>query len=1040
MRYYPKSTEPELQPSLFASPSSEYRAVPFWSWNAKLEKGALERQFAHFARMGFGGANLHPRTGLDTVYLSDEFFEMVRHAIGQGARLGLSSVLYDEDRYASGAAGGYVTRHMQYRSRYLLFTPTPYGEQGEASVEAVDPNAKVRRCENGRLLACYDLQLGEDGALLSYRRIQPGEAARGERWYAYLETAPESPWFNDQTYLDTLNPKAVAAFLSVTHEAYYQAVGGQFGKTTPAIFTDEPNFATRKPLASARLRRDCFLAWTDDLPESFRAATGRDLLDGVPELVWELPDGRVSTLRYQYFDHLAQRFTEAFPGQIADWCGQHGLMLTGHLLGEHSLAAQTEALGELMRPLARFQLPGIDNLCDAREYVVPKQCQSVAHQYGRDAVLSEMYGVNNWDFDLRRHKLSGDWQAALGVTLRVPHLAMYSMAGNAKRDYPASISYQVPWSEEYPLIENHFARLNAALTRGRPVVRVGVVHPIESYWLHCGPEEETQPARQQLEAQFQQLCSWLLFDLVDFDYISESLLPSLCPQGGAPLRVGEMAYDLILVAGCETLRSTTLARLQAFAEAGGSLVFMGDPPALLDAAPSGEPARLAAKARCIPFERSALLPLLVPVRELDIRHADQKRTTDLLCQLRQDGESRWLFIAHGKALENHDILPEEYIEITLPGAWRPTLYDTMDGAIRPLPGRLAGGKTVIPYRFFPHDSLLLRLEPGQPAAGEVAPLAPVFGLGHHPCMPAAPKTPLFGRVPVRLHEPNALLLDLAEYALDGEPYRPLEELLRADNLLRTELGMPTRQHQVTQPWTRPHEPARHTLSLRFAFESELRCEGVSLALEDAVQAQIRFNGQPVASRITGYYVDEAIQTVALPPVQQGENILELTLPFGIRTNTEWCYLLGDFGVRVEGWRKTITPPVRSLCFGDICSQGLPFYGGNLSYDLPVTVGENGLTVRAPYYRGALIGVSVDGRRVGSIAFAPYRCHLDLPAGEHTLTLTLFGNRVNTFGPVNNANESWFWFGANSWFTQGDEFSYEYQLKKTGILKNPEVIL
>ncbi len=40
--------------------------------------------------------------------------------------------LYDEDRWPSGAAGGYVTRDVRYRARHLLFTPVPYGA-GEKS-------------------------------------------------------------------------------------------------------------------------------------------------------------------------------------------------------------------------------------------------------------------------------------------------------------------------------------------------------------------------------------------------------------------------------------------------------------------------------------------------------------------------------------------------------------------------------------------------------------------------------------------------------------------------------------------------------------------------------------------------------------------------------------------------------------------------------------------------------------------------------------------------------------------------------------------
>ena len=56
--------------------------------------------------------------------------------------------------------------------------------------------------------------------------------------------------------------------------------------------------------------------------------------------------------------------------------------------------------------------------------------------------MSEEYGVTNWSLIFVSFKFQGDWQAALGITLRVPHLSMMSMEGEAKRDFPASIFYQ----------------------------------------------------------------------------------------------------------------------------------------------------------------------------------------------------------------------------------------------------------------------------------------------------------------------------------------------------------------------------------------------------------------------------------------------------------------------------------------------------------------------------------------------------------------------------------------------------------------------
>lgn len=166
-------------------------------------------------------------------------------------------------------------------------------------------------------------------------------------------------------------------------------------------------------------------------------------------------DRSVSTIRYHYHDHVTERFTRAFADNVGAWCKKHNIALTGHMMEEPTLRSQTAALGEAMRAYRSFELPGIDMLCDSHEYTTAKQAQSASHQFGREGVMSELYGVTSWSFDFRRHKLQGDWQAALGITLRVPHLSWVSMKGEAKRDYPASINYQSPWYKEYKTVEDH---------------------------------------------------------------------------------------------------------------------------------------------------------------------------------------------------------------------------------------------------------------------------------------------------------------------------------------------------------------------------------------------------------------------------------------------------------------------------------------------------------------------------------------------------------------------------------------------------------
>ena len=627
---YPKNEEPALRPELFKSPTSEYRGAPFWSWNTRLREETILTQIRQFQEMGFGGYHIHSRIGLADTYLGGRFMKMVKLSVEEGKRRNLFTWLYDEDRWPSGYAGGLVTQNPEYRARYLRVTP------------GADKNG-------GRLIARYDILLDGDGRLKGYKRLKDGEKASNDEWSAYLDLRERTPWFNNQGYANLLDKRAAEAFVGITHERYKKIVGKDFGGAVPAIFTDEPQFTAQTTLPFAKDKTDVILSWTDDLPETFQAAYHADLLASLPEVIWNLPGDAPSYIRYAYHDHISERFASAFADTCGEWCRENRLLLTGHLMREPKLSTQTPIIGEAMRPYRAFGLPGIDMLCDAREYTTAKQAQSVSHQSGCPGVLSELYGVTNWDFDFRGHKLQGDWQAALGVTTRVPHLNWMTMEGEAKRDYPAPIGYQSPWYRGYSYIEDHFARVNTAMTRGRAHVRVGVIHPIESFWLQWGPNDQTGEARRQMDADFENVTRWLLFGQIDFDFIAESLLPAQCPQGGAPLAVGRMRYDAVVVPNAATLRATTVERLEAFAGEGGKLIFLGRTPALIDARRNARIDALVAKSTRVENARNELLSALSAFRSVEIRNDSGERAQNLLYQMREDGGNRWLFIAHAES-------------------------------------------------------------------------------------------------------------------------------------------------------------------------------------------------------------------------------------------------------------------------------------------------------------------------------------------------------------------------------------------------------
>ncbi len=1032
MKLLYKNQANELNMETFRNPPKEYRGTPFWAWNTALDKEVLSEQISMFKKMGMGGYHVHVRTGLETPYLSDEFMDFVCHSVNEGKENDLLTWLYDEDRWPSGAAGGRVTAgHPELSMMNLMWTPNAYGTVGPIQDLGIKANGRCgNREENGVLLGVFDVQLSSDGTLLSYCAVDQDASVKGCKWYAYAERAVSSAWYNNQTYIDTMNKAATQRFIEITYERYKEVLGQEFGGAIPAIFTDEPGYVRTGVMDYATDKKDIFIPWTEALEEIYAQQYGESLIAHLPELFWELPEGELSLTRYQYHELVTELFTSNHLDTLGNWCDKNGIILTGHLLQEETLESQTRYIGEAIRGYRAFRhIPGIDILRGGHEYNTAKQAQSAKHQHGSEAMLSELYGISGWDYDFRGFKLQGDWQAALGVTVRVPHLTWMSMKGESKRDFPTDIGYQSPWWDQFSLIEDYFARVNTVMTRGKAEIRVAVIHPIESFWLYWGPSENTAVARTQMEEHFASLTETLLFNNIDFDFISESRLPELCVSGGNPLRVGEMEYDYVIVPDCRTLRATTLQRLEDFSREGGTLIFLSSCPDHVDAKKSSAVQQLYARSCHASYSPSDLLDVLEEARQLDIRGAGGARTNYLLHQMRVERDHRWLFIARGKNPRYTDLDEWEPVRIRIRGEWRPTVFDALTGDVFPITATFADGWTEIRKDWHDHDSLLLKLEPGR---------ATSCGSDSETEMEAAPLfvPPLAEFI---THEPNVLLLDRAQWAFDDGLWHPTEELLRIDNLCREALNIPLRARYVVQPYMLKPEKTEHHIRLRFAFQSQVEIFGAKLALEDAEDAVIMLNGEVVPSITDGFYVDKAIQCVRIPVIQKGMNVLELKTPIGRRTNLEWCYLLGEFGVQLYGTEAVLTQRPAMIGYGSIVNQGFPFYTGNFTYRFEIE-GEGKYRIRVPKYRAALLKVCVDGCEIGKIAFAPYSIETgSLPAGKHTVEITCYGTRQNGFGQVHHEQGVFFSKNPDSWRSKGDLWLDEYQLLPSGVLKKVEII-
>lgn len=987
---------PEFSNHLFENPLSDYRGIPFWAWNCNPDAETIEEQIEDFKKMGFGGFIIHSREGLTLPYLKGEFMKCVQTAVKKASEENLKVILYDEDRWPSGSAGGYVTKNPAFRQKFLKFT---------------------KKCKADRKpFTTYNIILNENGEYLGYNNDINGDNV----WYVYFETAVCEKRYNGFTNVDVLCSQAIDEFINITHEAYKQAVGNEFSKTIPAFFTDEPQIVRKGRLSSPFSQEDVIIPWTEDFADTYFDEYGINIIEFLPELIWELPDGKPSKIRYSYHNHLCDRFINCFCKKCSDWCENNNLMLTGHFHQEGELLSQTHTCGDVMRGYPHFHIPGMDLLCDKIEFNTAKQVQSVVKQYHKPAMLSELYGVTGWAFDFRDHKFQGDWQAALGVSIRVPHLTWMSMQGSAKRDYPASIGSQSPWYEEYSYIENHFARLAAALSRGKDITKIGVIHPIESFWLLWGVEEQTSLAVTRAEEQFKNLTDWLLFNFLDFDFINEALLAD------APKNINDMDYSVILVPDCRTLRKSTIAFLEKFIRSGKKVIFIGNRPKYADM----QECDSLNFGELIPFTEADIIQSLEYLRCIDIK-TDNKRCNDLLCRFKSDNTDLWLFIAHGKKDKNKDNAIPKPIDIILDETYIPELCNTLDGTILPMPYSHKNSKTHIQYNLHSTESLLIHLhktnDNSLPSTTKTC--AVKHGnTGNQLILP--------DKVNYIMDEPNVLLLDMASFSFRDIVSEETEEILRIDKKCRKISGLAPKGKKDIQPWCDDNLTGKiENVKLSFRIESNCVVPDIKLAFEAA--EKIIWNGETVSAKPNGFYVDGAIKTVDLPPVRIGTNTLTASVPFSRRSTLEALYLLGSFGVELTGHTAKLTSLENKIEFNPLHKQKMPFYSANIIYTTEITTPDCIAEITVPVYRGAMIKVLVDNINRGTICLAPYKLTIPLNAGKHSLSLKLFGNRHNTFASLHNCGND-IYYGPLHWMSEGSEWTYDYMLKDFGILKKPQI--
>jgi hypothetical protein len=1027
----PESTDLTFQhlSENFKNPGPEWRAKPFWSWNGNLEEDELIRQIGVFEEMGMGGFFMHSRVGLQTEYLGDKWFDLINACADTAEKLGMEAWLYDEDRWPSGIAGGLVTKNKEFRMQFLTGIQMPAEKfvwsdsTLTAFVCAVD---SISFSNARRIMKDSDMKL-----------------FAGQKVLAFVRTYDKpNDFYNGYTYANTMDRKTTDEYIRLTHERYTEKCGDRLGTSIKGIFTDEPH---RGAVFGNPSSWD--VPWTYDFPDQFSKKFGYDILERLPELFLRKDGEPVNQVKWNYMELAQQLFIENWEKPYADWCKKNNMIFTGHVLHEDNLMAQSIMQGSLMRFYEFQDYPGVDVLTEGNNnYWIVKQVASTARQMNQKFIMSELYGCSGWQMNFESHKATGNWQALFGVNLRCPHLSWYTMQGEAKRDYPASISFQSGWYRDYNFVENYFSRLGLVLSQGKPVCDLLIINPIESDWSQANvgwANNLTGNTKEilQTDKNYGSLFCWLQNARVDFDYGDEEMMsrlahPGKTADGKALFYVGSAPYKAILVGNMTTIRTSTLELLDKFIKAGGKVIFAGDPPAYVDALKSPKAAELASLSVKIPYEKEAVVKEATKYVEPSVQVIDRatgKGIDSVYCQVRKDSYRKYIVLMNMDRVKGY-----QGVLIRIPGQGMVTEWNCVSGEPLKVKTGMKDG--------------FIEITADIPPSGEhvytVSEESQV-GMKEELNYVVDQKTGIKGPFRYSLNEKNVCVLDMGSYSVNGDKFSSPTEILKIDRAIRNRFGLKLRGGSMLQPWfsdkyeKEPEVKGRVAISFPFQIEV-LPADSVFLCMETPEAFSVSVNGVKVQFENTGWWIDPCIKKVHIPYtiLKKGRNEVLLNMDFTADKNLEAMFLTGNFGVKLNGISRTITTLPEKLNTGDIVSQNLPFYSGTITYHIPVKdewKGRKNIFLGIPGFEAACVKVSGKGSPKRMIAWQPYQAEIsDIVTGANEILVEVVLTRRNTFGPLHQLPLRPWAYGPFSFVSEGKSWSDNYTLIPSGLLADPEL--
>jgi hypothetical protein len=307
---------------------------------------------------------------------------------------------------------------------------------------------------------------------------------------------------------------------------------------------------------------------------------------------------------------------------------------------------------------------------------------------------------------------------------------------------------------------------------------------------------------------------------------------------------------------------------------------------------------------------------------------------------------------------------------------------------------------------------------------------------------------LTGEFPYACDEPNACVLDWCRWRWKGQEWRDEAEVLRVDRQVRSDVGIEWRGGEMLQPWyAKLHDTKRYgELQLSYEFYiDKLPDFDMWLAGERPELNQYRINGVELHSGdVNDFWVDDCFKKMKIPAdaLRLGRNEVTVDVTFMRTTNIEALYLVGIFGVKLEGRKRTLVEVPPLMGCDDYAAYAMPFFTGNLTFTLTAedyegilgdAAGDADRIVLTPAaFTGGCAKVEAAGQTT-VLGWDPYEADVTEAFRKGLpIRVTVEGTRVNVFGPLHEADKPAWACGPGNFVTDGEQWTDAYSLLQSGL--------